>query len=1284
MSLNNAHWAQIADWQQLQRLVNDLVYYEKQGTDILPSSAYVGGDDGWDGKYTGSLNGQVGIHAIQAKHHGGKPKEARAALARDLIKEIPNAVANGAQHLVLATNAELKIAQADELETTPLGGLTSITIWYRDRLRQRIEEHPALLKQYFGIGQVTYLTIPEDHFRRSESSLAVTTIREDAVSDLAQQITECTHQISIVHGVGGRGKSHLLRCATQLIAQQPNTVVRMVTGSRSHVSKDIDEDLRLAGHDQLVLVCDDIERYRADLLSELTGAVMHIKNARLIVSCRTVALQYARNQASLCGQAPTPAEFIAVALATEDLVQFVKDLAPTRCPENHIIEQAIRVYDSNPFFLKLWAQAHEKGGLEDEEIDTINRVIRDRYLASAVTACADTIVKEKVPGFLACVSAATPLSTTDSTAINAISVVTELSPSQIKNAVQKLIDGGTLRQIGSQVRFSPDTVGDLFFAHNIANAAYREAILAHILPLNPSGLASSLAAAGKRGDEGAAKCIAANILRSWAGDQRLKSPWEAKELFRCISQLSLLAPHEAMGLCRSHIEQVGHLYDRDQDSDNTALIGAMGTIDDTALVLGRHGICREEILSLYFEIAEALPDHEHKHITKTIRKLFRPLQCSLPPITEGLVHLTRGIVNGSVSSNHGCIIEAACAEVLAATHDASYSTSRTFTMRSLPLRDSPPVRTMRSAAMDVIKALLDARLYRLAIDCADSIASLTGPAPMGDAFALPLAEIFRTERRQFIDWVTDLPFEEWSLQEQWQLDELCTKWWSRKPTEDLVAAILERIPRTAQYRYFLRQAAYKAIDDFALVQSLAPDDDRANWLHNNTGIGWHRYRDQDTSNEQCLAQELAESLPSPEAIRDFLAEVTKNLDSDRKHSGNGDVSLDLWVRISAQAFRNALDLPSWESDVAPYLRRTIDASLAQSDPDLLPSLAKQVIETDGANRNTIDRFLVAAEGSRPQINTIFEALRCCCRRTEPNVRWSALMAAWRITQEDDEELVATLVREALTAGFSDELLDPISFIYECHKDTETAIPSDIWDSVLDGLVSEPKLESKWAHRFDTLIGQDPAVFTDLMDRRLHHFAGHIDNTDLREEFRVFPGLHDNWIKPDQWTKDQSIAFIEMVSKHTDLAGTYWLAGDVIQTFEVADKIIEPMAVALLECLEHSDQNVQELATSLFIESGSGSAITAESADQGCIRLLDSGLRDKAKIWLRRGYCGSFGTIDDQGVSLSLKAAISLLEKLVDITANHRAKVLYSEVLRSCLRERDYIIRNHVDDDEYMP
>ena len=57
MTLEDGHWAKIATWQQLQRLLNDLVFYESQGQGILPSSPHIGADGGWDGKFVGTLFG---------------------------------------------------------------------------------------------------------------------------------------------------------------------------------------------------------------------------------------------------------------------------------------------------------------------------------------------------------------------------------------------------------------------------------------------------------------------------------------------------------------------------------------------------------------------------------------------------------------------------------------------------------------------------------------------------------------------------------------------------------------------------------------------------------------------------------------------------------------------------------------------------------------------------------------------------------------------------------------------------------------------------------------------------------------------------------------------------------------------------------------------------------------------------------------------------------------------------------------------------------------------------
>ena len=62
MNLADGHWALIQDWQQFQRLVNDLLFHELQGCGMYPSNPRLGADGGWDGRVVGVIEGASVIH----------------------------------------------------------------------------------------------------------------------------------------------------------------------------------------------------------------------------------------------------------------------------------------------------------------------------------------------------------------------------------------------------------------------------------------------------------------------------------------------------------------------------------------------------------------------------------------------------------------------------------------------------------------------------------------------------------------------------------------------------------------------------------------------------------------------------------------------------------------------------------------------------------------------------------------------------------------------------------------------------------------------------------------------------------------------------------------------------------------------------------------------------------------------------------------------------------------------------------------------------------------------
>lgn len=504
--LTDGLWALINSSDQMQRMMNDWVFYESQGLGIHPSCAFIGKDRGWDGRFDGKLLGRTGVHLLQSKHHRSQTG-AVAAIRRELPGEIAKAICEGADHLVFVTNAKLTAPKAVELEETPRGRLTSLTILHRAKLNQHLERHPAVLFKHFHVGPVPALLIPAEHFTTHESHLSPLSLQDEALTRIVDTMTSDPRGVHLVHARGGCGKSHLLRRIAERLAQRPNTIVRILVKPDQAVSHHVTEELAALETERVVILLDDAERDHERLLRELPSLVHRDPQYVVIVCCRSAAFESCHQRMQLGGSMAPPIVHEVPPLTEADLTTFVRQHAPTRCPEGHRIAAAIRYFQHTPYLLRLWAESYERGGFDPHTAASEHAVIRQRVLAECEMALQGIVEREQLIRFLGTIASAVP-SQFDDPVLNAIAAVTGLSTVQIQTALDRLETGRVLRRVGLQRRFNPDTFGDLLFAQALGNEpSFRVAVVQHLLPLNAMGLATSLAAAGQLGDPTTAQQI---------------------------------------------------------------------------------------------------------------------------------------------------------------------------------------------------------------------------------------------------------------------------------------------------------------------------------------------------------------------------------------------------------------------------------------------------------------------------------------------------------------------------------------------------------------------------------------------------------------------------------------------------------------------------------------------------------------------------------------------------------------------------------------------------------
>lgn len=1090
MNLEDEDWAKISSWEHLQWLVNDLVFYECQGNGITPSNPKMGADGGWDGKYNGPLPlyGNIGVHSIQAKHTGKNYKSAASYFHQEIPREIKKAISSGVEHLVIATNANLSVSQVDVLEQIDKRSLKSLTIWYRSRMKQKLERHPGLLAHHFNICQITFLRIPAEHFSQREPTLSDEVFQDKAIEQIVDRVASNDGSLHLIHGVGGTGKSHVLRLVAERLVAHPNTIVRVVTGCHgATLFDDVSSDLRPAADTRIALLMDDAERNPSTLLAQLAELPHTDRRFVVVATCRSVALESCRTIMRVAERGIPLAVHEVPTMTDGDLSAFVRRYAPTRCPEDHKIKAAIRQFRRIPFLIRLWAEAHECGGLSPEQIANVYDTIVGRCVASCTPVLADLVSESKLKRLLGSIAAVTPFQANDQAAMRAIAAVSTVPEADVALAIGKLERGGVLRRIGKNLRFNPDTIGDLLFGQEMSDDGFRESIIEHCLQLNPSGLIASVAAAGHWGQTATAGRVAAAVLTTWRGEQRSSAWWEVQDRFRLVSQLCIFAPREAFALVRSHLETAGNLYRPGEDTDRRNLLGAFRNVEATIQILGRYGCEREAIISLVVEVAIQFKPDARKPIADLILYLFRPLNGPVGQMAADLRRLTAMLATSHDDEVVGWVLVVACSEILAARHEDNYMDGRSYHMRSVALNDHPAVRDLRPAAMEVAGTLVRAHRYTEAIDVAEAIGKSNGPYHGKSGDDLPLSAVFESERNEFLGFVAGCSLVRWRLADIHNLDHLALQWWSHNQAVEQSAQILRRIPRSPQYRLFERLATHILIEDFSAVERDAPAERRWNWLvenHCDRGIT------RDPADEQAqdsLAALLQSAYPDADSIMSVLVVLSDELKKIHV-SAWGDTTISRWVALAPAAFHQLAQKPGW-NHIKPMMRQSIEATIAKTHPTAFAEVTQAVVDDHGRNVDTINRFLISVSATSAPLEPLAEVLLCIAKHPQAQVRKDMLSTSWQANLSSVPALRQLLVITCLRTGYDQNLLGPISWLYKVQgRDDHEPLPPEIWALIIDGLSREPELDHHDGIFFSSVTKKSPRSYTDLIERRIMHLS----------------------------------------------------------------------------------------------------------------------------------------------------------------------------------------------------
>ena len=357
-------WTKIDNEKTFQRLVNHLFALECNSPGSIPSSPYIGADDGLDYYYEGDYEGLKGKWSIQSKWTLKSFKSAASYLTGQIKEELKKAQSDKVNHLRIATNAELRVDQVRKLGKLNDGKVDTLEIWHRENLTIRIERQPFLIHYFFDQPQYPKFVPWNIYFADKEKHLLEISanqipVFEHYINDVKKFIKSDSSNILLIHSPGGYGKTHLLREIAKIAHETDPERQPWLVKPYQRKMEDAIQDEIFSGRKYL-LIFDDADRALDEIKPLLS--ICNSDNVKVILALRTSGLNYIRNIISDLRCEETYEEISISNWSKNDLISLLRISAGQK--EVHH-EEAIATVYSNPFLI-VWIGRQIK---EEPDID---------------------------------------------------------------------------------------------------------------------------------------------------------------------------------------------------------------------------------------------------------------------------------------------------------------------------------------------------------------------------------------------------------------------------------------------------------------------------------------------------------------------------------------------------------------------------------------------------------------------------------------------------------------------------------------------------------------------------------------------------------------------------------------------------------------------------------------------------------------------------------------------------------------------------------------------------
>ncbi len=1114
----NLDWAKIDNDKVFQRLSSHLFLMEVNRTYFIPSSPYIGADGGWDGRYDGEYQEQTGVFSIQAKWTLKNFNDSEAYFKRELPKEIKKAESQNVDHLILTTNAKLRVEHVTNLQKLKPDTLKSLQVWHRESLTLKLYEHPFLCFFYFDNPQLPAFRPPEDYFSDDKENLFLSSClgRSDEIGNLFHEITRNENSIFIRHAPGGHGKTHYLHEVAVKLDQSIQDSQIWCINPNLRPLQDAFQDELVSGRNY-ILILDDADRYLEDL-RHLVGLIQATDKVKLVLGCRSAGLPLIEQE--IYKQRIT--QFSSKELAPLNDSDLIKLLGIVSGKEEiERVDELIEHLDKMPYLIVQYGKRlrGEIGEIDIKNIHTtLTRLVADDAKDLLITILPNPTNAEYL---LTHIAAIVPFHETDSN-LSILSEAIDQPPNVVSQCIQLLITGKILRYIGRSIRFYPDMAGDLFLAGKInSENKITEQLLTTWFSHLPEQVISNIASAVTYDESQSVKRVLSDLVHTWIREAELEPKYHHIGKLDWLERIIRFVPEDGLNLMYTYME----LHKENPEKYHSPHLDNYGPLLN---ILGELEHFNIEAITFIKKAKELKLGNTYANYKSSsiIYRMVRPSKIPMPLIEAVIFKIVCLIESDDVSAVDVEIAIDVATELLAGTHEWTYSTPRGITIGARPLRDIPEVHNLRDSGIQIFKTLLCKEQYiKAALAIAEHIGDRSHSIGQQD---LPLSQRIDNDRVVVLEELGKLKIDQLPIPILSELEDLLMNWWlGDKGGTEAALDIIKRLPKTSLYLFYRHYipSRYIVYDIDDVLDMIDHDDKWKWWVQNKSIKAW----DNDDDGLMIVATQLSSTYDTIEKLEEFYLEADSLI--SQINNPHNPIILRHWVDLNPDLFLSYIDQKKLDN-TPDIFRLHILANITKYRTDLIKEKCKE-IEKKASNLTLEDYYefyhmILNNDVEDSDIEPCFYAIKS---KGDLELRGEFIRSLYSYyLKNNDPDSYARITIDCIHGNLSKDFIDRLASAIHALKNTQS------WSFSNEELLEEmrakirpllPGLE-EIDYPGDEIVkfcfGRNISMYIDLIEQRLQYYS---ELQDSQDEYEEIP--HDGFTGLADATTSQS-DFNSLISK----------------------------------------------------------------------------------------------------------------------------------------------------------